>query len=35
MVGVWDRGGVVAALVIAVGGIAIGALAFARRDLRA
>lgn len=35
MVGVWDLGGVAAALVIAVAGIAIGAWGFARRDLRA
>lgn len=34
MVGVWDAAGVVACLVLAVGGIALGALAFARRDLR-
>jgi ABC-2 type transport system permease protein len=35
MVGVWDLGGVAAALVIAVAGIGIGAWGFARRDLRA
>jgi len=33
-VGVWDWVGVAASIVIAIGGIAIGALAFARRDLR-
>ena len=35
MVGVWDWSGVVAALVICLGGIAIGTWAFARRDMRA
>ena len=35
MVGVWDWGGVAAAVLIGVGGIAIGAWGFARRDLRA
>jgi len=34
MVGVWDWGGVGAAIVLAVGGIALGAWAFKRRDLR-
>ncbi len=34
MVGVWDAGGIVAAVVLAVGGIAIGTWGFARRDLR-
>jgi hypothetical protein len=34
-VGVWDPAGIVASIVLAVGGIAIGAWAFARRDLRA
>ncbi|HEX4897450.1 MAG TPA: hypothetical protein VFV53_03725 [Candidatus Limnocylindrales bacterium] len=33
-VGVWDWVGVAASLVLAVGGIALGAVAFARRDLR-
>jgi polyether ionophore transport system permease protein len=33
MVGVWDPVGIVASLVIAIGGVAIGALGFARRDL--
>jgi ABC-2 type transport system permease protein len=33
-VGVWDPAGIVASAVLAVGGIAIGAVAFARRDLR-
>ncbi|TAK02396.1 MAG: hypothetical protein EPO36_02300 [Chloroflexota bacterium] len=33
-VGVWDWVGVAASIVIAIGGIAIGAVAFARRDLR-
>ena len=33
MVGQWDVAGVVASLVIAVGGVAIGAWGFARRDL--
>ena len=35
MVGVWDWGGVAAALVLAVGGIGLGAWGFMRRDLRA
>jgi ABC-2 type transport system permease protein len=34
MVGVWDLSGIVACVLLAVGGIAIGTLAFARRDLR-
>ena len=34
MVGVWDATGVVACLVLAVGGLALGALGFARRDVR-
>jgi ABC-2 type transport system permease protein len=34
MVGVWDGVGIAASLVIAIGGIALGALGFARRDLR-
>jgi ABC-2 type transport system permease protein len=34
-VGVWDWGGVVACLALALGGVALGALAFTRRDLRA
>lgn len=34
MVGVWNLAGVVAALAIGVGGIVIGAVGFARRDLR-
>jgi ABC-2 type transport system permease protein len=34
MVGIWDVGGIVLALAIAVGGLAIGAWGFARRDLR-
>jgi len=33
-VGVWDGVGVIASLLLGVGGAAIGALAFARRDLR-
>jgi hypothetical protein len=33
MVGQWDLAGVLASLVIAVGGVAIGAWGFARRDL--
>ena len=33
MVGQWDLTGVVASFVIAVGGVAIGAWGFARRDL--
>jgi ABC-2 type transport system permease protein len=35
MVGVWDGVGIVASIVIAVGGIAIGTWGFSRRDLRA
>lgn len=34
MVGVWDPVGIVASAVLAIGGIAVGAVAFARRDLR-
>lgn len=34
MVGVWNLAGVVAALAIGVGGIVLGAVGFARRDLR-
>ena len=34
MVGVWDLSGIVACVLLAVGGIAVGTLAFARRDLR-
>jgi ABC-2 type transport system permease protein len=34
MVGVWDAAGVVACLVLAVGGLALGGLGFARRDVR-
>jgi ABC-2 type transport system permease protein len=34
MVGVWDANGIVACLAVAVGGALLGALAFARRDLR-
>ena len=34
MVGVWDATGIVACLVLAAGGLAIGTLAFTRRDLR-
>jgi ABC-2 type transport system permease protein len=34
MVGVWDATGVVASVVLAVGGVAIGTWGFARRDLR-
>ncbi len=34
-VGVWDWGGVAASIVLALAGIAVGAVAFARRDLRA
>jgi hypothetical protein len=33
MVGVWDAGGVVACLVLAAGGLVLGALGLARRDL--
>jgi ABC-2 type transport system permease protein len=35
MVGVWDLGGVAAALVLALGGMALGAWGFKRRDMRA
>jgi putative exporter of polyketide antibiotics len=34
MVGVWDPVGIGASLLLAVGGIALGAWGFARRDLR-
>ena len=34
MLGQWDLGGVVASLVLGVGGVLIGAWGFARRDLR-
>ena len=34
MVGVWDLGGIVASLVLAIGGVALGAWGFNRRDLR-
>jgi putative exporter of polyketide antibiotics len=34
MVGHWDIAGVVASVVVAVGGVLIGAWGFARRDLR-
>jgi ABC-2 type transport system permease protein len=34
MVGRWDAGGVLASLVLAVGGVALGAWGFARRDTR-
>jgi ABC-2 type transport system permease protein len=34
MVGVWDGPGIVASVLLAVGGVAIGAWGFARRDLR-
>ena len=34
MVGVWDASGIVASVVLAVGGVALGAWGFARRDLR-
>jgi ABC-2 type transport system permease protein len=34
MVGVWDPVGLVASVALAVGGIAVGAWGFARRDLR-
>ena len=34
MVGSWDSVGIAACLMLAVGGLAIGTLAFARRDLR-
>ena len=34
MVGAWDPVGIVASLVLAVGGLAIGTGAFGRRDLR-
>jgi ABC-2 type transport system permease protein len=34
MLGEWDAGGVIASLVLAAGGLAIGAFGFSRRDLR-
>lgn len=34
MVGVWDAGGIVACLLLAAGGLVLGAWGFARRDLR-
>jgi len=34
MVGLWDWGGMAASVVIAVGGLALGAWGFTRRDLR-
>ena len=34
-VGVWDWAGIVTSLILAVGGVVIGAMAFRRRDLRA
>jgi len=34
MLGVWDPAGIVASLVLAVGGVAVGAWGFQRRDLR-
>jgi hypothetical protein len=34
MVGVWDPVGVAASLALAIGGVAVGTWAFARRDLR-
>ena len=34
MLGIWDPAGIVASLVLAVGGVAIGAWGFQRRDLR-
>lgn len=34
MVGVWDPVGIVASVMLAIGGIGVGAVAFARRDLR-
>jgi ABC-2 type transport system permease protein len=34
MLGVWDPAGIAASIVLAVGGVAIGAWGFARRDLR-
>jgi putative exporter of polyketide antibiotics len=35
MVGTWDLGGIVASLVIAIGGVALGAWGIARRDVNA
>jgi hypothetical protein len=34
MVGNWDPAGVIASLVLAAGGVLIGAIGFARRDLQ-
>ena len=34
MLGRWDAAGIVASLVLAAGGVALGAWAFSRRDLR-
>jgi len=34
MVGVWDPVGIVASLVLAIGGVALGTWGFQRRDLR-
>jgi hypothetical protein len=34
MLGVWDPAGIVASIVLAVGGVAVGAWGFQRRDLR-
>jgi hypothetical protein len=34
MVGVWDLGGVAAALLIGIAGVLVGAWGFRRRDLR-
>jgi putative exporter of polyketide antibiotics len=34
MLGIWDPVGIVASLVLTVGGVAIGAWGFQRRDLR-
>jgi hypothetical protein len=34
MLGVWDPVGIVASIVLAVGGVAVGAWGFGRRDLR-
>jgi hypothetical protein len=34
MLGIWDPAGIIACLVLAIGGVGIGAWGFARRDLR-
>jgi hypothetical protein len=34
MLGQWDPAGIVASLVLAVGGVLVGAWGFARRDIR-